>query len=66
MKTLHTSSLSRITHFLTYTAMSDMVKEFVSICNATSCLKAYIIYRIKLSKTHAQNCQKNVATAVAQ
>jgi len=64
MKTLHTSSLSRITHFLTYTAVIDMVKELVSICNATSCLKAYIVYRNKLPKTHAKKYQKTVATAV--
>jgi len=43
-----------------------MMKEFVSICNVTSYLKVYIIYRIKLAKPHAKNCQQNVETAVEQ
>jgi hypothetical protein len=43
-----------------------MLKEFVSICNVTSCLKVYIIYRIKLTRPHAQYCQQIVAPAVEQ
>jgi len=43
-----------------------MVKEFVSICNVTSCLKVYVIYRIKLMRPHAQYCQQIVVPAVEQ
>jgi len=41
-----------------------MVKEFVSICNVTFYLNIYIIYRIKLARPHAKNCQQIVGTAV--
>jgi len=41
--------------------VSDIVKEFVSICNVTSCLKVCIIYRIKLARTHAKKYQNTVA-----
>jgi len=51
---------------LTYTAVSDMVKEFFSIYNAISCLKAYIIYSNKLPRSHVKNYQKNVEKVMEQ